>query len=124
MFKTLLLIFLTIISASLCRNSLQFLSDFQSEELMVSNLVKGVVEGLQVFKDIACPAECEITEKQSSDLLDDLYNINDIVSDLANGFRDLEEGLPMLKERLVDLVRIYLELVPKCNDAIPAVESS
>jgi hypothetical protein len=122
MFKTLLLIFLAVISASLCRNSLQFLSDKSSEGQMESNAIKGVIQGLQVFKDIACPADCDITEKQSIDLLDDLFTIDNIVLDLVYGLRDVDEALPMLKAKLVDLVRIYSELLPGCQDAVPAVK--
>jgi hypothetical protein len=122
MSKTLLLIFLTIIYASLCRNSLQFLSDSQTEGQMEPNAIKGIIQGLQVFKDISCPADCDITEQQSLDLLDDLIRIGNIVSHLISGVRDLENALPILKERFVDLVRIYLELVPNCKDAVPAVQ--
>jgi hypothetical protein len=65
---------------------------------------------------------CNITEQQSTALLEYLLTIDNIVFDLSNGRRGLEEAPPILKERLVDLVRIYFELVPNCKDAVPAVQ--
>jgi hypothetical protein len=123
MSKTFLLIFLAITSVTLCKNTFQFLSDRQSEnEHLFSNLVKGFVDGLQVFKDIPSPPGCDITEKQSFFLWQDLENTIRIVADLAVGRHSLDEALPMLKETFVDLLRIYSELLPSCQDAIPAVK--
>jgi hypothetical protein len=122
MSKTFLLIFLTITSATLCKNTLQFLSDRQSDDdHLFTNLVKGFVNGLQVFKDIPSPPGCDITEQQSFELSQDLENTIRIVIGLAEGM-SLEEALPKLKESFVDLLRIYSELVPSCQDAIPAVK--
>jgi hypothetical protein len=118
MSKICILITLTLLSVSLCRKPLQFLADGEHDEL--SQFLKAIIHGLQVFSDIPCPAGCDINEDQSEQLIRDVMEIWDAIEALYDG-DDLGEILPKLKEKVLDLYNIYSEVYPLCKDAVPAV---
>jgi hypothetical protein len=80
-------------------------------------MLKGLIQGIQVFDGIPCAVGCNITNEESLAITTDILAIPYLISRLKEDISVLAD----IKEKVIGLLNNYSTISARCEEAMPAV---